>query len=248
MEYMVLTKDIIKKSKLLKSINHYESDIRILNDLIYKILFEENRTDMRKETIITMSNLNDSNCLSALYILTLDNKFCGCVLPYLKNYINLSNFLKHNQIDLQTRKDLCYSICDKLDFLENNNLLFNDIYLDNIMINPNNIDDIEYKLIDLDGCLLKNKIHIKAYNCIKKNITYNLAQVIFAILLNYNFNFDTVSNDTLYKIYKKSSNKQKEFLDKAIYREGKYTDLRDYIDLFNEEYLEEGKLKLSRKN
>ena len=248
MENIVFTKDILKKAKLLKNVNHYESNIYLLNDLIYKVLFEENRNDMRKEAIITMSNLNDSNCLQALYMLTLDNKFCGCVLPYLRNYINLSNFLKHNQIDLQTRRDLCYFICDKLDVLENNNLLFNDIYLDNIMINPNNTDNIEYKLIDLDGCLLKDKIHINIYNSIKKNITYNLAQVIFAILLNYSFDFDTISNDILYKIYKKSNNKQKEFLDKAIFREGKYTDLRDYIDLFNEEYLEEGKLKLSLKN
>ena len=248
MEYISLTKDIQKKSNLVKNTNHYESDIYLVKDLIYKVLFEENRTDIREEAIFTMSNLNDPNCLPALYILTLDNKFCGCVLPYLKKYINLSNFLKYNQIDLETRRDLCYSICEKLDFLERNNLLFNDIYLDNIMVNPNNTDNIEYKLIDLDGCLLKNKIHINIYNSIKKNITYNLAQTIFAILLNYNFNFDNINTNELYSIYKKSNNKQKEFLNKAFYSEGSYIDLREYIDLFDEEYLENSKLKLSLKN
>lgn len=245
MENIILTKDIIKKSKLLNKVTHYESKIYLLNDIIYKVLFKEYRTEMRQEAIKRLSSIDNPNYLSALSILMdTNNNFCGCTLPYLKDFINLSSYLNHYQIDLDKRQDLCYSLCNNIDYLESNSLLFNDIYLDNIMVNPND-NNLNYKLIDLDSCLLKDKILINSYDSIKKHTNYDLAQVIFFILLNFNFNFDDMNNDVLYKIYKKSNNKQKEFLNKAIYREGNYVDLRDYIDEFSEEYLEECKLKLS---
>ena len=227
MENIILTKDIIKKSKLLNKVTHYESKIYLLNDIIYKVLFKEYRTEMRQEAIKRLSSIDNPNYLSALSILMdTNNNFCGCTLPYLKDFINLSSYLNHYQIDLDKRQDLCYSLCNNIDYLESNR------YLDNIMVNPND-NNLNYKLIDLDSCLLKDKILINSYDSIKKHINYDLAQVIFFILLNFNFNFDDMNNDVLYKIYK------------IPIPNRELVDLRDYIDEFSEEYLEECKLKLS---
>ncbi len=197
--------DIIKlNSDALNSFKYYsqgyESTIYENNGYLYKI-FKTDDKDILKNKLNKLEILSelDTNDILPIALISIDNDIKG-YLTKNENYRNLSYF--DNKKDKLKNLKI---IREKLDKLHDNNIIFGDISIENILTN-----DINIKFCDLDNTKVNNYDFDVLNNIEKKYLKYLDADIY---LDNYMYNMFVISyvckvhppycEDFIYKAYKK---------------------------------------------
>lgn len=233
--------DLYKFKRLKTDVNN-ESKIFVNKNRLYKLLFNDCITKKREENIEKLSNFKLPNCVFP------DNKiinnygeFVGIEEEYLKGYKTLGFYLNHNYLEYEKRKLIAHKLCEIQRLLDNNSISFVDMHTHNIMINN---DDI--KVIDLDSAEVINEKNSEVFDYLRRDlICRNLAVICYQALFGYDINIYKVRKERLIRLLSKSNDKQKEFLNKVYKNNGEgLLEVEDYIDEFDEYFMEESKLIL----
>ena len=244
MKSLFINENSLKKYKKIKSDFNNESNIYIKDELLYKILLDEHRNLERLNNIKLLSSYSHPNCIFPKDIVynKVNKYFIGLTIEYLKNYKTLSKSLEDNNLTFDKRKELAYKICKVQSFLEKENISFLDMHSNNIMVKD---DDI--KVIDLDSAVIHNNDYSDVFEHIRKDIiSSNLAQVCFQLLYGKDVKFTNEDNKIIMELLSISNRRQRVFLEKALLHKSHLIHPIDYLDEFNENYMEESKLVLHK--
>ena len=240
MNSIIVNNEKLSKFKKLKTTINYESTIYTNNNILYKVLNEDFATINREENIDEMCYLSHPNCIFPKgKILNENNVFIGLYEDYLKGYKTIYNYFKNHNISLENRKEIAHIICQTQKYLESIKLSFIDLHENNIMFDGKNI-----KLIDLDSAEFIHKELSDVFEYLRKDlICKNLSITIYQILLGKCFKTNDIDKYAFSQLRNISNNKQLELLNKFVDK-GNIIDVEEYIESFNEDYVEECKLIL----
>ena len=243
MKIFELDIDTYENSQLLEN-SGVEANLWVNGDTVFKILRANYREKLREKCIEEMTELSHPNCVFPDAKLVWDDtkSFIGVKERYLKDYITLSKYLNNNKIDFKTRKQIAYKMCEIMDYLHSIDLRYIDIHASNVMTNGKDI-----QLIDMDAAEFK-KYHAKSdyFDYMREDMicTY-LSELCFSILLNHDLDVRSIVNDSdIVKLIKKSNKSPKDFIEKVFERKEELIRVSDYIDHFDEDYMEESRLIL----
>ena len=119
---------------------------------------------------------------------------------------------------------------------------FIDIHLDNIMILDNII-----KFVDLDSCeFISKTVNSDVFEYIREDlISRYLAEVCFFTLYGKAFNIFELDRESVNNLLKIANEKQRKILYK-IFLKGETIDIENYLDSFDEDFIEQSKLILKQ--
>ena len=223
--------------------NNEESKIYVDKDSLYKIYYSLGLRKFKEKRIEKLSLYSHPNCIfPRKKIVDKWNRFIGIEEEFLKNYITLRNKLLLNDLDYEDRLLISHQLCKTSKDLEHMGISFIDIHLDNIMILDNII-----KFIDLDSCeFISKTVNSDVFEYIRKDlISRYLAEVCFFTLYGKAFNIFELDRESVNNLLKIANEKQRKILYK-IFLKGETIDIENYLDSFDEDFIEQSKLILKQ--
>ena len=244
MNTIYIDEKTLRKFARIKSSVNNESKLYKNKDTLYKILNPTHRTKERQQNIERLSNYSHKNCVfpNDLVYSKEDNSFIGLTMDYLDDYLTLKYAFKKGKASFNDGKAMSYQLCDANKYLEKNGISYFDFHTSNVMVKN---DDI--KLIDMDGSIFHIGKYSQSYELQRKNIiNMNLSQLCFLLLYGSEFSFSGISENEINELRKNANRKQKEFLNRVFLVNNNVIDIADYLDYFDEQFMEDSKLVLHR--
>lgn len=234
MEYKVLS---LKGTKELTNSHHSESRIFVKGTELFKVLNSDKITQERKEAIEMLSELSNPFCVFPNYgLLNKKGNFCGYEMDYQYNYSVMLEYLKHNYIPFNKRKEYIKMLCKAIDYLEKSGISFIDLHLENLLINSEGI-----KVIDLDGSIPYEYIFSYSKNTRMSITNMRLALMSLSILFNNpNIEYTFPNDSEVDKLSKSLNKKQAEIIRKVFTFDNRIKDINveEDIDSFDEDKVE----------
>ncbi len=233
MNSILVTQNDLNKFQKLDLKNHFESDVYVYNNRLYKILNPSDNYIKREHNVEKMSELSHPHCVFPSNKLVNEQfKFIGVEEEYLSDYTTLSKYLNRHIISYDKRLLLVDELCKTGDFFNSVDLSYLDFHSGNVLINND-----DFKIIDLDSAEFYN-FNSSVFEYIRKDmISKNLTTLAFQIMLNYNLNIYAIDRDNVDKLLYISNKKQKEVVAK-VFGNSDLIDIRDYIDYLDEDYMQ----------
>lgn len=241
MEIIYLEDGLLDRAKKFDSVLHSESELYIKDNQLFKILLEGHRDEIKKRSIIKLSEFDNKECCipnSLIYKTRVDNLFTGLAIDFLEYYSELQK--EFYTLPYKDRLIIAKKVALLFESFENKQFVYTDIHLRNILLSGSDI-----KLIDMDGGCFSSIIGETRYKELL-NHSYKRLSLYMLILLSGIQNCqprDIINNIVLLK--KHSNKNQTKVINSATTLEqDKGYHVSDYLDSFTEEYIEDTKKRL----
>ena len=211
-----------------------ESELYLYNETLIKLYNSKVNLEDKKRILDKLSTFDIKECLTPTFALYEGSTLSGIQMDYLYDYDAIYDILNNSNLDFNTRKMIAFKICQIILEIESKNAIYHDIHEDNILIKGNDI-----KVIDMDNILLPNELDKYEYEIDRLQSRRRLIYLCMQLLLNkVDFNISDLHDSRARSIYTLSSPKQKEFYSFTFLGTDNKINPADYLDYFNEDYIE----------
>lgn len=150
-----------------KKLSHFESDLFINDDIVYKI-FNQSYRLYRQSYLWILDNNKYSNCLNIENQLYQGDKLIGCTTEYQPSFKSMAEVLKSRKIDYYEAKQLLDIIINNINILASDKLIYIDSTIYNIGFNNDklimlDIDGVDYITNKVDYVNYLNAAYLNAY-------------------------------------------------------------------------------------
>jgi hypothetical protein len=198
-----LNKDELKTFTSYKPNNNAESKLYIKEDIILKLLLHDLNTKDRRNTILTLNELNYKSIPTHIEPIKYKSRI-GYISTFYKTHQTLDKFIYDKSFSIEERKKLINLIAKSFEYLRLKEFLYKDIHYENFIY-----DGQDLKIVDLDSGIFKSNINKKEYQEFEKNmiqINNRLSRLYLQIM------FGNYTDRLLYSNSNKFTESQKEYL------------------------------------
>ncbi len=221
-----LTKDELKTFTSYKPNNNAESKLYIRDDTILKLLLHDLNTKDRRNTILTLDELNHKSIPTNIEPITYKSRI-GYTSTFYRTHQTLDKFIYDRSFSIEDRKKLISLIARLFEYLKLKEFLFKDIHQENFIY-----DGQDLKIVDLDSGTFKSNISKKDYQEFEESliqIDNRLSRLFLRIM------FGKYTDRLLYSNSDKFTESQKEYLLHANDRLGGPYNPESEINSFDKE-------------
>ncbi len=150
-----------------KKLSHFESDLFINDDIVYKI-FNQSYRLYRQSYLWILDNKKYPNCLNIENQLYQGDKLIGCTTEYQPSFKSMAEVLKSRKFDYYEAKQLLDIIINNINILAADKLIYIDSTIYNIGFNNDklimlDIDGVDYITNKVDYVNYLNAAYLNAY-------------------------------------------------------------------------------------